>query len=193
MIYKHVIEKELSRRSQLQITLGTPCQPFLTTELAIIYLYKSILGRIPKATEISPFSKKIKKNIPPRKITKSILYSYESFLKNSNPPKVIYCTFLEIIACRSNNFVNNLYYKTLGRTPNPRELEIWNKRLKYTNRIVVLFLFFRVQEYKNSYKLFTFSKQFFKFSFKINKIKCGIKMAIKKQPQLLISSLHNGN
>lgn len=192
MNYRYVIEKEINRRSQLQMSLGATQHPFLTPELSIIYLYKTILGRIPKVTEINPFSKQVKDNIPPKKITKVILYSCESFLKNSEPPKVIYCTFLEIIACRAHNFVNNLYFKTLGRAPYPHETEIWNKRLKYSNRIVVLFLFFRVLEFKNNFKLFVFSKLLFKLKFKIYKIKCAVNMLFKKQPHLFLSALHIG-
>lgn len=159
-------------------------------QLSLFFLYQNLLGRSLSGNELEYFLKTARKTNP-KKLTKLILYSCESLLRNPQPPKSIYSSIYEILKNSADSFVENIFMLMLGRSPNPSELQIWNKRLKYTNRFIVFLMFLRVNEYKQSYKFIVISGASFKIIYKIKMYLFSFKYFIKGNPSLFNKLLNS--
>lgn len=159
-------------------------------QLSLFFLYQSLLGRSLSGNELEYFLKTARKTNP-KNLTKLILYSCESLLRNPQPPKPIYSSIYEILKNSADSFVENIFMLMLGRSPNPSELQIWNKRLKYTNRFIVFIMFLRVNEYKQSYKFIVISEASFKIIYKIKMHIFSFKYFIKGNPSLFNKLLNS--
>ncbi len=152
--------------------------------ISLFFIFQNILGRGPNSSEIALFLNKLKMNQKPKTVTKLILYSCESLIRNHIPPSSVYFSFFDLMNSPREIFISNLFIKILGRTAHENELNLWNKRLKYTNRFVVFILFLRIKEYKKNYKFFVISEKSFKMIYKLKMYLYSIKYFIKGNPNL---------
>jgi hypothetical protein len=152
--------------------------------ISLFFIFQNILGRGPSSSEIALFINKLKMNQKPKKLTKLILYSCESLIRNHIPPSSVYFSFFDLMNTPIDIFISNLVIKILGRNAHENELILWKKRLKYTNRFVVFILFLRIKEYKNNYKFFVISETSFRMFYKLKMYLYSIKYFIKGNPNL---------
>lgn len=186
MLNPHIAEQEIIRRfNKAKVNLKRfNRNGYSGNHISLFFLYQNILGRSPSSTELIPFTKRLEIHPSPKKLTKLILYSCESLLRNSSPPKSIYFSAVSILLTPKTYFINNIFLQVLGRKANDFELQIWNKRLKYTNRILVFLLFLRVAEYRKNYKFFALSETSLNLYYKIKSYIISVKYFIKGNPIL---------
>lgn len=186
MLNSYIAEQEIIRRFNKAKTnlMNLNSNGYSGNHISLFFLYQNILGRSPSSTELLPFAKRLETHPNPKKLTKLILYSCESLLRNTVPPKSIYFSTVSVLKTPPAYFINNMFLQMLGRKAKECELHIWNKRLRYTNRFVVFLLFLRVVEYRKNYKFLALSENSLKICYTIKSHILSIKYFIKGNPSL---------
>lgn len=171
MFKQGLIEQEITRRYYRHYSnLNVTNDGYSGTVLTLNYPYQHILGRSPSSGELAPFFKAIKNGTSKKKIMSSILFSKESLLRNTNPPRGIYFSMLDLLTVRKVNFVSQLFLQVLNRLPRENELTVWRKRQRFLTKLGALILFLRVTEYKINFKVPAFSSFTFSISFKVRRL-----------------------